>query len=117
MSETARARLDARSIAPSEPGTDRNPRPGGAAAREAVRSRPREIREEGTIASTHSDLVDRVSRGEYIVDAQAVAEAMLSRFSIHRSGSCSPGVLVPGEVDRRSAGVEQAHPRPELDLS
>ena len=57
------------------------------------------------------DLARAIARGEYVVDTQAVAEAMLRR------GSPS-AVLVPAQpFDRPAAGVEQDDAAPGADAA
>ena len=53
-------------------------------------------------------LLSRVTRGEYVVDEHAVAEAMLARIGGRRGGS---SMLVSREpLDRRSAGSQEDGP-------
>jgi hypothetical protein len=58
-----------------------------------------------------NDLVSRLSRGEYEIDAQRVAEAMLRRRG--------PGllVLVPSEVERAAPDGPQDDPGPGLSAA
>ena len=58
-----------------------------------------------------NDLASRVARGEYAIDAQRVAEALLRRRG--------PGLLmlVPGEVERPTAGSPEDDPGPGLSAA
>jgi Anti-sigma-28 factor, FlgM len=58
-------------------------------------------------------LAERIARGEYVVDAEAVAEAML-----RRGFSGSSLVLVPAEVpDRTTVGAREHEPAPGGDAA
>ena len=61
-----------------------------------------------------SELMRRVRAGEYVVDAHAVADAML------RAGALDPGrsaVLEAAEIDGGSAGTDEPEPGPGLDAA
>ena len=56
-------------------------------------------------------LARAISRGEYVVDAHAVAEAMLRR------GALSVVLVAPQSLDRPAVRVEQDEPSPEADVA
>jgi hypothetical protein len=58
-----------------------------------------------------TDLVARIAQGEYVIDAERVAEAMLRRRG--------PGllVLIPGEVERSASLGPQDDPGPGLSAA
>ena len=58
-----------------------------------------------------SDLVSRVTRGEYVIDTHLVAEAMLRR----RGRGLL--MLVPTQVDRSAVGKGEDDPGPGLDAA
>jgi len=64
------------------------------------------------MSSLSKDALGRaIAQGEYVVDAHAVAEAMLRRGS-------PLAVLVPAQpLDRPAAGVEQDEPVPGADVA
>ncbi len=60
------------------------------------------------------ELMRRVRAGEYVVDAHAVADAML------RAGALDPrrsAVLEAAEIDHGSAGTDEPEPGPGLDTA
>jgi hypothetical protein len=58
-----------------------------------------------------SDLAARLERGEYVIDAHGVAEAMLRRRG--------PGLLmlVPGELERPAVDGPEDDPDPDLNAA
>ena len=58
-----------------------------------------------------NDLVSRVARGEYVIDSQRVAEAML------RKRGRGLLVLIPTEGERASGGGPQNDPGPGLSAA
>jgi Anti-sigma-28 factor, FlgM len=63
-------------------------------------------------AETRSELAERIARGEYVVDAEAVAEAILRRWR-----GDSP-VLVPAQVvDGTTVGPCEDEPAPGDDAA
>ena len=57
----------------------------------------------------------QVQRGEYVVDAEAVAAAMLRRWAAEQSGSA---VLVPAQaLDRATVGAQELESGPPEDLA
>jgi hypothetical protein len=64
-------------------------------------------------AGERADLAGRIARGEYVVDPNAVAEAMLRRWS--RASSL---VLITTEpLDRPAVGADEHEPAPGDDLA
>jgi hypothetical protein len=62
---------------------------------------------------THSELAERVARGDYVVDAEAVAEAMLRRWRAAPSV-----VLVAAEaLDGTAVGPDEDEPATGADVA
>ena len=61
------------------------------------------------------ELMRRVAAGEYVVDPQAVAAAMLRRSADRAAARRLSRMLVSGEVDRLAARPDQPRPRPRGD--
>lgn len=62
------------------------------------------------------DLPRRLVAGEYVIDCEAVAEAILRRRAEWLRESGLAEVLEAGELDDRPGRVEQDDPRPRPDL-
>lgn len=106
--------LDARSIAGSGARADSHPRPADPPAGPATRCESSHRPEEDTTRRARTDLLERVARGEYVVDSRAVAEAMLERFS--PSTLLDPSrVLEAGQLDGSPVCVQQPSSGPSLD--
>ena len=58
-----------------------------------------------------SELISRVTRGEYVIDTHRVAEAML------RKRGTGLLMLVPAEVERPAVGEGEDDPGPGLDAA
>ena len=52
----------------------------------------------------------RIEEGTYVVDARAVAEAMMRRTADRADARRLSRMLVSGEVDRLAGGPDQPHP-------
>ena len=78
-----------------------------------MRTRP--AAREGRIHTVDPELVRKIRSGEYVVDAQAIAGAILSRggFDVPRPSD----VLVAGEIDDVPAGADELEPFPSDDLA
>jgi hypothetical protein len=62
---------------------------------------------------THSELAERIARGDYVVDAEAVAEAMLRRWRTESSlvfvaAEALDPTAVRSEEDEPSSGADAA---------
>jgi hypothetical protein len=63
-------------------------------------------------AATNPFLLRQLARGEYVVDAHAVADAIITRMATGNAGAWLSGVLVPAELAGGfSVGPEEAGPR------
>jgi len=61
------------------------------------------------------ELMRRVRAGEYVVDAEAVAAAILRRSADRAEARRLSRMLVAGELDGPSVAPEQPDPRPGRD--
>lgn len=57
------------------------------------------------------ELMRKVRAGEYVVDAHAVADAMLGRTYVRQALMGSSEVLEPADLDRASARPDEPDPR------
>ena len=61
------------------------------------------------------DLMRRVAAGEYVVDTQAVAAAILRRGADRAAARRLSRMLVAGELDGLSVAPDEPDPRPGCD--
>jgi Anti-sigma-28 factor, FlgM len=64
-------------------------------------------------AGEHAELAERIARGEYVVDAEAVAEAMLRRWR----GEDSLVLVAPQPLDRPTVDADEDEPAAGADLA
>jgi hypothetical protein len=64
-------------------------------------------------ADEQAELAERIARGEYVVDAEAVAEAMLRRWF----GVDSPVLVAAQPLDRPAVLADEDQPAAGVDLT
>ena len=69
------------------------------------------------IDAVDPELLKRLERGEYVVDARAVAEAMLRRRADARQVADLSRVLVPPEPEADVVPLAKRRPKPPPDVS
>jgi hypothetical protein len=65
------------------------------------------------VAGTQSELAERIARGEYVVDAEAVAEAMIERW--RRQPSLV--LVAPQPLDDPSIRADEGEPVTRRDVA
>jgi anti-sigma-28 factor FlgM len=66
------------------------------------------------VGTALDELAERIARGDYVVDAEAVADAMLRRWRGERH---SLVLVAPQPLDGDAAGADEDEPAPGADVA